>query len=54
LSARTQRLDAYPAYLILEGGWSLAFSLIVTVNLVRQAEVVGLNPLQLVLVGTLL
>jgi DHA3 family tetracycline resistance protein-like MFS transporter len=54
LSARTHRLDAYPAYLILEGGWSLAFSLIVTVNLVWQAEVVGLNPLQLVLVGTLL
>ena len=54
MSARPHRLDAYPAYLILEGGWSLAFSLIVTVNLVWQAEVVGLNPLQLVLVGTLL
>jgi DHA3 family tetracycline resistance protein-like MFS transporter len=40
--------------LILEGGVAFAFSLIVTVNLVWQAEVVGLNPLQLVLVGTLL
>ncbi|HLZ31211.1 MAG TPA: MFS transporter [Chloroflexota bacterium] len=54
MSARTPKLDAYPAYLILEGGWSLGFSLIATVNLVWQAEVVGLNPLQLVLVGTLL
>ena len=54
MSAPTPRLGAYPAYLILEGGWSLAFSLIVTVNLVWQAEVIGLNPLQLVLVGTLL
>jgi len=35
--------------------WSaLLFSVIVTVNLVYQATVVGLNPLQLVLVGTML
>ena len=54
MSARTQRLGAYPAYLILEGGNAFAFSLIATINLVWQAEVVGLNPLQLVLVGTLL
>jgi DHA3 family tetracycline resistance protein-like MFS transporter len=33
---------------------SLFFAAIVTVNLVYQATVVGLNPLQLVLVGTLL
>jgi DHA3 family tetracycline resistance protein-like MFS transporter len=33
---------------------ALVFSLIVTINLVYQATVVGLNPLQLVLVGTLL
>lgn len=33
---------------------ALLFSVIVTVNLVYQATVVGLNPLQLVLVGTLL
>lgn len=33
---------------------SLFFAVIVTVNLVYQATVVGLNPLQLVLVGTLL
>ncbi|MCX6023474.1 MAG: MFS transporter [Chloroflexi bacterium] len=41
-------------YLILRGGFALFFSLITTVNLVYQAEVAGLNPLQLVLVGTLL
>src|SRR4030042_2667935 len=33
---------------------ALLFSVIVTVNLVYQATVVGLNPLQLVLVGTML
>jgi len=56
LSARSssKRPGAYPAYLILEGGFAFAFSLIVTVNLVWQAEVAGLSPLQLVLVGTLL
>jgi DHA3 family tetracycline resistance protein-like MFS transporter len=48
------RLGAYPAYLILQGGYALAFSLVVTVNLIWQAEVAGLNALQLVLVGTLL
>jgi MFS transporter, DHA3 family, tetracycline resistance protein len=51
---RQIRLGAYPAYLILEGGVAFGFSLIVTVNLVWQAEVAGLNPLQLVLVGTVL
>ncbi len=46
--------DAYRVYLILSGGSSLLFSTIFTINLVYQAEVVGLTPLQLVLVGTTL
>jgi len=33
---------------------AMFFSAVVAVNLVYQATVVGLNPLQLVLVGTLL
>jgi DHA3 family tetracycline resistance protein-like MFS transporter len=38
----------------MEGASSLLFTLITTVNLVYQVTVVALNPLQLVLVGTLL
>lgn len=41
-------------YLALRFSSALLFSVIVTVNLVYQATVVGLNPLQLVLVGTML
>jgi DHA3 family tetracycline resistance protein-like MFS transporter len=43
-----------PIYFFLSGGMSLLFTLIFTVNMIYQAAVVGLNPLQLVLVGTLL
>lgn len=45
---------ALSRYLVLRFFSSLFFAVIVTVNLVYQATVVGLNPLQLVLVGTLL
>src|SRR5919199_5344107 len=48
------RLSAYRAYLILQGGTALAFSLIVTVDLVWQAQAANLNPLELALVGTVL
>jgi DHA3 family tetracycline resistance protein-like MFS transporter len=41
-------------YLILQAGSSLFFSLIFTVNMIYQVTVVGLSPLQLVLVGTTL
>jgi MFS transporter, DHA3 family, tetracycline resistance protein len=54
LLPRPPRHAAYPAYLILEGGYALAFSLATTVNLVWQAQVAGLTPFQLVLVGTVL
>lgn len=43
-----------PAYLLLRGGSDFLFTLIFTLNLVYQATIVGLSPMQLVLVGTLL
>lgn len=46
--------DAYRVYLAMEGASSLFFGLIFTVNMIYQVTVVGLDPLQLVLVGTLL
>jgi DHA3 family tetracycline resistance protein-like MFS transporter len=49
-----KRLDAYPTYLFLNGMDGLTFSLITTVSLVYQVTMVGLDPLQLVLVGTTL
>ena len=51
---RLAKWDAYRVYLILSGVSSLFFRLIFTVNLVYEAQVVGLTPLQLVLVGTTL
>lgn len=47
-------MDAFRVYLGIRFLSSLFFATIVTVNLVYQATVVGLNPLQLVLVGTVL
>jgi DHA3 family tetracycline resistance protein-like MFS transporter len=41
-------------YLLLNGAASLLFSLIFTVDMIYQVTVVGLSPLQLVLVGTTL
>lgn len=38
----------------MSGGFGLFFAMITTVNMIYQYEVAGLNPLQLVLVGTLL
>jgi DHA3 family tetracycline resistance protein-like MFS transporter len=46
--------DAYVTYLLIQGLFSLFFYIIITVNLVYQVEVAHLNPLQLVLVGTML
>ena len=48
------KLSAYTVYLIFSGVTSLSGSLISTVNMVYQVETARLNPLQLVLVGTLL
>ncbi len=49
-----QKRDAFVVFLILQGASSLLFALIFTVDMVYQVTVVDLNPLQLVLVGTLL
>jgi DHA3 family tetracycline resistance protein-like MFS transporter len=45
---------SYRVFLLIQGADKLFFSLITTVNLVYQAEVAHLSPLQLVLVGTVL
>ena len=47
-------MSALTVYLLLNGGASLLFSLIFTVDMIYQVTVVGLSPLQLVLVGTTL
>ncbi len=47
-----KKLHAYPTYLLLEGAISLFMSTAFTFNLVYQAQVAHLSPLQLVLVGT--
>jgi DHA3 family tetracycline resistance protein-like MFS transporter len=49
-----KKLGAYPTYLLFEGATSLSMSMAFTFNLVYQAQVAHLNPLQLVLVGTVL
>ncbi len=49
-----RRPGAAPIYLTLEGSLSFFFAVAYTINLVYQYTVVGLNPLQLVLVGTVL
>ena len=46
--------NAYMVYLLLTGGYSLLFALIGSVNLIYQVQLAHLNPLQLVLVGTVL
>lgn len=48
------RLGASTVYLIYRGAFALFFTTIATVNLVYQAQVARLTPLQLVLVGTVL
>ena len=49
-----RRLSPITVYLVLEFAAALFFSLIFTVNLIYHVTVVGLSPLQLVLVGTIL
>jgi DHA3 family tetracycline resistance protein-like MFS transporter len=49
-----ERLGAYRVYLILNGAISFFLTIIFTINIVYHIESAGLDPLQLVLVGTLL
>jgi DHA3 family tetracycline resistance protein-like MFS transporter len=48
------RLGAYPIYLFIKGSFALFFTLWSTVAPVYRIEVVGLDPLRLVLLGTAL
>lgn len=48
------RFNAYPVYLFYKFCFSLLFSMATVLSLVYYSEVVGLNALQLVLVGTVL
>jgi MFS transporter, DHA3 family, tetracycline resistance protein len=52
LKLNISKPDAYWIYLIIMGMQTLAFTMSFTVNMVYQVTQVGLNPLQLVLVGT--
>lgn len=55
MAAPGQRsLDAATAYLLIAGGASFFFTLTFTVSSIYRVTVAGLNPLQLVLVGTVL
>jgi len=47
-------LGAVPVYLLMIGGGAFFSTLVFTVNLIYQVQVAHLNPLQLVLVGTVL
>lgn len=49
-----RRWDAARLYLVTTGAAALCFSMIFTASVVYQVQTVGLNPLQLVLVGTTL
>ncbi len=49
-----KKLGAVPVYILLIGGGSFFSTLVFTVNLIYQVQIVHLNPLQLVLVGTIL
>jgi MFS family permease len=51
---RRQPHNSVPVYLVLATGQAICFSLFFTVQLIYQVTVVGLDPLQMVLVGTVL
>ncbi len=53
-TSKNKKLGAVPVYLLLIGGGSFFSTLVFTVNLIYQVQVAHLNPLQLVLVGTVL
>ena len=52
--ANIRKVDAYKLYLFFTSVQAFALSTVFTVNLVYQVQQVGLNPLQLVLIGTAL
>src|SRR5215213_1471741 len=48
------RLGPYPVYLFISGAFAVFFMLYATIASVYRIQTVGLNPLELVLVGTVL
>jgi DHA3 family tetracycline resistance protein-like MFS transporter len=54
LFTRNRKRGSVPVYLLLTGGGALFSTMVFTVNLVYQVQEAHLNPLQLVLVGTVL
>ena len=52
--ATIRKAEAYRLYLLFTAVQSFALTIVFTINLVYQVKQVGLNPLQLVLVGTTL
>jgi MFS transporter, DHA3 family, tetracycline resistance protein len=50
----SQRLGAYRVFLLIEAVTSLFFAMIFTISAIYRVQNAGLNPLQLVLVGTVL
>lgn len=54
MQAPRRSLSPVSVYLGLSGGYWFFFTVFVTVNLIWQTEAAGLNPLQLILIGTIL
>lgn len=52
--SRSNSWDAMRVYLLFSGIVPFLFTMVFTVNLIYQVQTIGLNPLQLVLVGTVL
>lgn len=50
----SRKLSAYSIYLILQGSFWLCFAMMSTISAIYRIQSAGLNPLQLVLVGTVL
>jgi DHA3 family tetracycline resistance protein-like MFS transporter len=50
----TRKLPAFSVYLIIQGSFWLFFTMMATVSAIYRVQSAGLNPLQLVLVGTVL
>ena len=48
------KIPAYPLYLIIQGSFWLFFAMMATLSAIYRVESAGLNPMQLILVGTVL
>jgi DHA3 family tetracycline resistance protein-like MFS transporter len=50
----TRKLPAYTVYLVIQGSFWLFFTMMATISAIYRVQSAGLNPLQLVLVGTVI